>query len=309
MILLYWVFLSGVFFVVGSYTSRLFITGPAGADICIPAGKQQCIGTTAARTTLYVALLALLANAIHLVFHASIMTDTPLNEVPSIILPFVTKTRYGKFNFWKTVIMVALVATSFMAIKKNNRIVQSLGLIFSMTLLIAVAMSGHQGVKGYMTIPFFLDVFHLVAVSVWIGGLFLMRFCFAFFLQEAGKEFLEIVKYMYTKFSGLATYCVFAAGITGALLSFLNIKSASILFGKNYGIVLIIKVMLVGIVLSLGGINKFFVVPTLSNIGENRLGELMAVRRRLSLLITAEVYLSMGVLFVTSLLTHLSPDE
>jgi putative copper export protein len=54
--------------------------------------------------------------------------------------------------------------------------------------------------------------------------------------------------------------------------------------------------------------NKFFVIPSINNIGkEERADGIVHVRRLLNL-VTVEASLGFVVLLLTSLLTHLSPE-
>jgi putative copper resistance protein D len=106
----------------------------------------------------------------------------------------------------------------------------------------------------------------------------------------------------------MATGCVFIAIITGGLLSYFNVKGLSVFIHTDYGMVLIIKILLVSIIAILGGMNKFFVIPSINNIGkEERADGIVHVRRLLNL-VTVEASLGFVVLLLTSLLTHLSPE-
>jgi putative copper resistance protein D len=308
MIIFYWFFLTGVVFLSGSFISKSRVTTPSGAEFCLPSGRKRCLGETASRYILFVSLFAFLVNAAHLFFHAAIMTETPLNEVFSIITPFLTKTKYGRFTLLRTAFISALIVVSLISIMRETKWTRTSGVVFSLALLVVISMSGHQGVKGYTNIPFFLDVIHLIAISTWIGGLFLLRSCFSFLIKEAGLELLDTFRSMIMRFSDLATYCVYVTIITGTLLSLFNIKGWSVLTQTNYGVVLIVKLILVGILLALGGINKFFIVPTLGVSSEQDWTEVSVVRKRLYQLVSLEAYIGLAVLLATSLLTHFSPE-
>jgi putative copper resistance protein D len=307
MILFYWVFLSGAVFLAGAFISRIFITGPSGADVCEIGGARRYLGESAARHIFRIAIIVFVVNAIHLTLHASIMTETPLNEVFSILTIFLTKTKYGRLTLIRTLIIAAIVVFSLLALRRDRRWATISGNVSALSLLVVISMSGHQGTKGYATLPFFLDILHIVAVSLWIGGLFYIRFCYAFFLKEAGEEFHDIFRKLLNRFSFSATYCVFIAGITGVVLAFFNIQSLSNLVHTQYGIVFMGKVFIAGFIFFLGGINKFFIIPLLNVADTKEWSKVKTLRKRLFYLVTAEVYLGMTVLFATSLLTHLSP--
>ncbi len=308
MIALYWIFLVGAVFLTGSFSIRYLITGPAGADVCIPQGKRKCLGEQASLYIFIIALVAFTANAAHLVLHASVITETPLNEIASIIVPFLLKTKYGKFTLWRSVFLFAMVITSFILLKKEGKVPVAMGMIFSFCLLIAMSMSGHQGAKGYLNIPFSLDVIHLIAVTLWIGGLFILRSAFSYFMREAGRELFDTFRAMIHKWSDFATWCVFIGITAGGGLSFYNIENLNLLTGTNYGIALMIKMALATLLLILGGVNKFFIIPSFNKAAKERWEDIITVRKRLSLLITVEAYTGLALLLATSFLTHLSPE-
>ena len=308
MILFYWLFLSGVVFLAGAYTSRVYVTGPSGLEVCFPGGRNKSFGEVVTKYIFLVAVLAILANAIHFILHCSIMTETPLNEVFSILPTFLTKTKYGRFTILRTLFLAAIIVVSFVGVLKDQKWATLSGVILSLLLLVVIAMSGHQGVKGYMNFPFFLDALHLVAVSLWIGGIIFIRFFLSAFVKGAYLEFWRNLTTLTNRFSQLATYCVFIAAITGVLLSFVNVKGLTVLVDTPYGTVLLMKIVLVGIIVIIGGINKFSVIPSMNNMKAEENSEGLAHGRKLLNLVTIEASLGFVVLLLTSFLTHLSPE-
>jgi hypothetical protein len=82
MIIFYWLFLSGVIFLAGAFVSRVYVTGPSGAEACFPYGTKKSLGKTAVQYIFLISVLTLLANAVHFVLHCSI-TGLPSSEQPS----------------------------------------------------------------------------------------------------------------------------------------------------------------------------------------------------------------------------------
>ena len=308
MILFYWLFLSGVIFLAGAFTSRIFVTGPSGAEVCLPGGGNKCLGETVTKYIFLVSVFTLLANAVHFILHCAIMTETPLKDVFSILPAFLTKTKYGRFTILRTVFLAAIIMGSFIAVIKDQKWSTLSGAVFSLLLLIVIAMSGHQGAKGYMNFPFFLDALHLIAVSSWIGGVIFIRPFLSVFVKGALVEFWRNQTSLMNRFSQLATCCVFIVIITGLLLSYFNVKGLSVLIHTDYGMVLLIKILLVGIIATIGGMNKFFVIPYMINIRKEERADGMVHFKRLLNLITVEASLGLVVLLLTSILTHLSPE-
>jgi putative copper export protein len=308
MIILYWLFLSGVIFLEGAFASRIYVTGPSSAEVSPLAGEKRSLCETVARYILLISVFTLLANAVHFVLHCAIMTETPLKEVFSILPSFITKTKYGRFTILRTVFLTGIIVMSFVTVVKDQKWVTLSGALFSFLLLVVIAMSGHQGAKGYFNLPFFLDVFHLVSISLWIGGLFFIRPVLTTLIRGSHVELWGNLKSLINRFSQMATACVFIAAITGILLSYFNVKSMIILTQTNYGIVLLVKITLVGIIMILGGVNKFFVIPNLNKVDPDKNPEDMKYGWKLVYMVNTEASIGFIVLFLTSLLTHLSPE-
>ncbi len=309
MLLFYWIFLSCVFFMTGAYASRVLITDPSGADVCYLPGKQKCLGETSARMIFLVSIIALIADALYLLLQASIVSDTPLKEVYSVMIPFLLETRYGRFSVFRTGLLAVVLVMSYAATKRSGRRISVAGAAVSFLILVSISMSGHQGTRRGTPIPLLLDVFHIGAVSLWIGGLFYIRFCYAFFMNGAGSEFFAIFRNLIMRFSRMATVCVFIGASAGVTLGFINVKRLPYLIHSSYGLVLLLKSLVVAVLISLGGVNKFILLPRLNKSGAEQWTETATCRAWLRRVITAEAVSGFAVLLITSLLTHLSPEN
>ena len=309
MILFYWIFLSCVFFITGAYASRVLITGPSGADVCYLPGKQKCLGETSAQMIFLISIFALIVNALYLLLQASIISDTPLNEVYSVIIPFLLETRYGRFSVFRTGLLVAVLIMSYTAIQRGGKLISLAGVAVSFLILVSISMSGHQGTRRGSAVPLVLDVFHIGAVSLWIGGLFYIRFCYAFFMNKAGIEFFAIFRNLIMRFSRMATVCVLIGASAGMSLGFINVKRLPDLIHTRYGLVLLLKSLIVAVPICLGGVNKFILLPRLNKSGVQQWTETATYRVWLRRVITVEVVSGFVVLLITSLLSHLSPEN
>ncbi len=308
MIVAYWIFLSCVVFLAGAFISKALVTAPSGADICPVEGRGSCFGEVSSVYIFISAILASLANLVHLFFHVSYMTETPMGETFSVVPLFLTRTGYGNLVILRTAILALLLIVTYINIKRPKRWSIVSGVILSLLLLASLSMSSHQAQRGYFTIAFLLDVGHVVSISLWIGGVFFIRFCYGFFLRDRGKdlwgEFLGMIK----RFSSLATYSVALAGLTGIVLALIRINGLSILTDTAYGRTFVAKVFVVSGIFALGGVNKFFIIPLLEKKGNPEWESLLKVKKYLYWCITIEAVLGVLALLITSLLTHLSPE-
>lgn len=307
MILFYWFFLSGVVFLAGAYAARVYVTGPSGAEEYFTGRRHKCFVETVTRYILLISILTFLVNAIHFILHCAVMTETPLNEVFSIVWLFMTKTKYGRFTIWRSAFLAVIIVISYIIVWKDIKLTKMVGSVFSLLLLTVIAMSGHQGVKGYGNISFFSDVLHLTAVSLWIGGIFFIRAFLAIFIKGTFIEFKDNIVSLANRFSHLATYCVFIAAFTGGLLSVINVKDLAALTKTHYGLILGAKIILVVIIMGTGGFNKFALIPRLNNAVTEDGTNTLIYSGRLLALMNIEATLGLAVLLLTSILTHLSP--
>jgi putative copper export protein len=251
----------------------------------------------------------LVANALYLLLQASLISDTPLKEVHTVMIPFLLQTRYGRFSVLRTCLLAAVLIMSYAAAHGGGRRISLAGAAVSFLILMSVSMSGHQGTGRGSAVPLVLDVFHIGAVSLWIGGLFYIRFCYDFFMKNAGTEFFAIFRNLIMRFSRMATVCVLIGASAGVSLGFINVKRLPYLIHTPYGRVLLLKSIIVAVLISLGGVNKFILLPRLDKSGAEQSTETAIYRAWLHRVITAEVVSGFLVLLITSLLTHLSPEN
>ena len=296
-------------FLAGALTSRMYVTIPSGAYACMPGSNKKCLGKRAIQFIFIISVVTLLSSIVHLILHCSVMTGTPLTEVFSILPLFVTKTKYGIFSLIRTIILMVIIIVLFMGIRSDKIWVTISGIFLSLLLLVTLTMSGHQGTKGYSSIPFVLDVFHVIAITVWIGGIFFIRYGYSFFFKRADIDFWDIFLVLINRFSRLATISVAVVIVTGVVLFFTNVENITAATSSLYGKVLLLKTSFVFFIMLFGGANKIFFIPRLNSINRSEWSRLTSLRRKFDVSMTIEVFLGLGILLATGILTHLSPGE
>lgn len=306
----YWLFLSGIVFITSALILRAIITIPSGADDCIPTGKNKTVREMVITIIFTISTVSLIANIIHVILHCSVMTGIPLSEIFSVLPLFLLKTRYGMFSLIRTILMAMIFLVLLFALKKNdNQFAATTGTVLSLLLLITIAMSGHQGTKGYSNLPFVLDVFHIFAIAVWVGGIFFIRSCYSFFLKTTERKFWDIFLLMINKLSMIAVACVVVIITTGTILTFYSTEDISQVITTIYGNILLTKIALALLMMMLGGINKFLLLPGMNNIDQGNWSSAISLRSKLNVTLTIEVILGASVLLATAILTHISPGE
>lgn len=184
---------------------------------------------------------------------------------------------------------------------------------------LTITLSGHAADWGDVTVPVLVDWLHLLAVSIWFGGLFTFGFILKLKrslvtpgMEDMGHGLSSIAK----PFSGMAAGCVAVFLATGLYNSWLQVGSISALTDAAYGWTLLVKLVLVGGVLVIAAVNRYYFLATLVHRSGGGTGELIArtIRRfistpqsRFSRFVRLEWMIIIGTLACSALLTQLMP--
>jgi copper transport protein len=175
-------------------------------------------------------------------------------------------------------------------------------------LAITPALAGHATTQSPVVALFPLDVIHVLAMSVWIGGLVALLF-----LVPAATRCLDppersrLLAAVLVRFSPIALACVVALAATGVVQALIDMGwSLSALTDTPFGRAVLIKVALLAVLVGLGAVNRQRVVPGLRRLADG--GEPPgAAGRLLRRTLRGEVALLVVVLGVTSALVSYAP--
>ena len=156
-------------------------------------------------------------------------------------------TRFGLAIAVATV-LAALGATAA-AISLVEPVAANVAWALGLLLLLAPSFAGHALDPGRPRIEVLVDVLHVVSAAAWFGGLVQL----AFVLRhdpDSGR-----------RFSLLGLGAVIALAATGVARAFAELDSVSQLWTTGYGQILIVKTILLGLLVSLGWINRYRLLP------------------------------------------------
>mgnify|MGYP003332769910 FL=1 len=157
----------------------------------------------------------------------------------------------------------------------------------SLLLLFSLSITGHVTRIGFIT-QLLLGV-HLVGLAYWLGALLpLRKLC----LEPNKTGLVEIAH----RFGIYAFIYIGALVLSGATYAYLLLGSLSALVTTTYGNVLLAKIGTVSVLLLLGAINKFKLVPLLRH-------DMLKGAKKLYTSIQWELFAVVIILFLTSLLT------
>lgn len=245
-------------------------------------------------------MLLALTSVLELLLRALAMGGGILSNVAGALPSMLLETRYG--TIW--LVRIALIGLVVLSWQFWPRITWFTGirLLGAVAIALTRSLSGHAADWGDVTLAVLMDWLHLLAVSVWIGGLLMIGFVLRAALtptsnQDTALGFALIAR----RFSILATVCVIGLLTTGLLHPRLQLMSFSTLFRIPYGWTLLAKLSLVLLMLLLGALNRYYLLP--------RLGRGLNSRARVNITTIGrlEWILAVFVLVSSALLTQLTP--
>ena len=178
---------------------------------------------------------------------------------------------------------VALGADGSALTRAPSRWVLALGAIGALYLAVTPALAGHAAVQSPVAVFFPSDVLHVLAASVWVGGIA----CLLLVLpratrQLAGPDRTRLLLATLTRFSPLALGAVIAIALTGVLQAYIDVRSLHGLLHSTYGALVLAKTALLAALIGLGAINRKRVIPALKRLAGAAAtpGELGVLARR-----------------------------
>jgi copper transport protein len=170
--------------------------------------------------------------------------------------------------------------------------------------LAAVADGGHSSSARLSGIAFAADLVHLIAASVWLGGIAVIAIAWVPRLRELGAVGRRrIVEVVLPRFGVVALPAFFVLVIAGGLNAVTELGSPQALWSTGYGRVLLVKTSLVGVVALLSYRHALLLRPRLLAAQEVD----TSLERRHWRLLASEPFVSAGIVLAAALLLAYAP--
>jgi copper transport protein len=174
-------------------------------------------------------------------------------------------------------------------------------------LAMTPALSGHASVQSPTIVFFPSDVLHVLAASVWVGGIA----CLLIALPAATKRLAppqrsRLLLATLARFSPLALAAVIVIAATGVVQAYIDVRSLHGLLHTTYGALIIAKTVLLLLLIGLGWANRGRIIPAFKRIvaAEQAPGSTGVLARRT---MRGELALMIGVFAVTAALIAYAP--
>tara|TARA_A100000164_G_scaffold120990_1_gene106940 strand:+ start:871 stop:1731 length:861 start_codon:yes stop_codon:yes gene_type:complete len=188
----------------------------------------------------------------------------------------------------KSAIVSLIGFTVLLIFGAKNDFINSFMKVFAAGLILSsFVIVGHSTINGFLTQV--LIYIHLIGISYWIGS-FLP-------LLNIGNMGNKVELYdVAMKFGKLAVAYILFLLVAGLFSSYILLGNLNLLFMSNYGNILLMKMVFVILLLGLGALNKYRLVPSIKdNFGDSK--------KKLTRSISIEIVFALSILFLTSILT------
>jgi copper resistance protein D len=199
-----------------------------------------------------------------LVAHAVEMSGRPLLAVLPALPVVLRQTHYGRLWLVRPLGLMALWVGWWAGRKRvHSRVIPALMLGVGAIVAMTRSASGHASDWGDLTLPEASDWLHLLAASLWAGGLpglSLVVLPRAIKLPEPRWPLIAAIA---RRFSALAGAALAGVLVTGIYNAWLQMGSIGALWETPYGRTLLVKLLFVCLLLALGASNRYISVPLL----------------------------------------------
>ncbi|ACU72849.1 copper resistance protein CopC [Catenulispora acidiphila DSM 44928] len=202
-----------------------------------------------------------------------------------------------------TAALLAWLLTRLPDASRRARILVAVaGALLTVGIAATWAVSGHAstGIQVALAVP--VDVTHLCAMAVWLGGLTILA---TIVLRRSGRETPSERARMVRRFSPVALWCVIVLVGTGTYQSWRQVGSVPALTGTAYGRLLLLKLLGVAILIGLGYLARTWIARHREdrNTGTTDRAAISRLRRS----VAGEVGVGVCVLALTAALVNAPP--
>jgi len=176
-------------------------------------------------------------------------------------------------------------------------------LVLGMLALALVSGSSHAAaVTPGTTLALAVDVLHLLATGVWIGGFVPLALLLRAASRDAGARPYAVRAVR--RFSRTALVAIIVLLVTGVMNAIVQVESVAALAGTAHGRLLLAKLAVLAPIVALAAVNRTRLIPSLSrpDATDDRL-----IMRRLAGFVALEGILALGLLVLVAAMTLTTP--
>lgn len=192
------------------------------------------------------------------------MSGLALPEALPVLPKVLFHTHYGRMWLIRFVVLAALWMGWWAGRQHlQGRAIAGLILLGGSLIALTRSVSGHAADWGDLTRPELIDWLHLLAASIWGGGLLSLASVVLPAARSVAAQQRTLIADIARRFSVLAGITLIVTLPTGLYNAWLQVGSLQALWGTPYGRALLAKLLLLLPLLTLGASNHYVTVPLL----------------------------------------------
>jgi len=225
---------------------------------------RAALDATFARVTRVASLIALLSALAIIPFVAAEMAGSNAAALdPGTWHTVLGATQFGHAWCWHLVFAAALVAVSFVP---RGRWQARAATLAALLLLSSLGWVGHAAMDmGGGTMHELNQMTHLTAAGLWLGGLLPLGMLLRRAVSVEGTAYAPLAREALPHFSQIGYVAVAMLMLTGTVNSVMLVGSFPAMVETPYGRLLLVKIVLFLAMIGLAFINRFRLLPRLSD--------------------------------------------
>ena len=134
-------------------------------------------------------------------------------------------------------------------------------------VVITPALAGHASIQSPVALFFPVDVLHVAAASIWVGGIATIVFALPAATRALpAEDRTPLLLATLARFSPLALASVIVIALTGVVQAYIDVRSLSALASSTYGVLVLAKTLLLIGLIALGAVNRQRIIPALQRL-------------------------------------------
>ncbi len=270
--LLRWVVFVGVIVLIGS----LVLTG-----LLL---RQEDLDPRLVIVVLGAWLIAVIGSAEALIAYGPTATGTSLYNLS--LLPDTMRTAFGQATATRMALLVAIAMLVCFRRHFSHRLWRDSIILLGIGVLATLSLSGHPVVQRWVAFSVVVDIVHLLAVSMWIGGIAALALGATAWNTDQGGVLVR-------RFSSIAPWAVLVIVATGVTQAWVMMDGFGTVLSTNYGRTVIVKTTAVAVLVSLGALSRL----TLKRNGPASVKRVVGI----------ELVIGMAIIAISALLVGVPP--
>jgi copper transport protein len=179
--------------------------------------------------------------------------------------------RFGTVWLLRAIDWAALgvVLLAYLKVPRARRWLAPLLALGCAYLVATPAFAGHASVESPVAVMFPADVIHVLASSVWVGGVaFLLLALPAATRELEAPDWTRLLFATLARFSPIALASVIAVAATGLVQAYIDVRRVADLWETTYGLLVLAKMVLLVVLVGFGWVNRDRIIPRLRRLVE-----------------------------------------